>query len=186
MTNSPILLRQWKDEDLEPFVEMNGDPEVMRFFPKPLTRAEAEDFLNRMRTGITERGWGFWAVEVGGVFAGLTGLNEAKFEAHFTPCIEIGWRFRREFWGRGIAFAAACAAESFAFENLKLPELLTFTAAVNTRSRRLMERLGFHTSERDDFLHPSLPEESPLRHHVLYRKSSTPPDPARIARVILP
>lgn len=168
-----IVLRHWKDEDLEPFVEMNTDPEVMEFFPKRLSPAESAEFLRSIRARIAERGWGLWAVEVDGAFAGFTGLAQPRFEAHFTPCVEIGWRLRREYWGRGIAYAAAMQAESFAFEQLKLPELVSFTAAVNTRSRRLMERLGFTRKQRDDFLHPSLPGESPLRPHVLYRKRNS-------------
>ena len=165
-----ILLRQWTDEDLKPFAEMNADAEVMEFFPKLLTEAESAAALKRSRTCIDERGWGFWAVEVDGAFAGFTGLSEPKFVTHFTPCIEIGWRFRRDYWGRGIAYAAALEAESFGFNTLKLPELVSFTAAINARSRRLMERLGFARNEHDDFRHPSLSEESPLSEHVLYRK----------------
>ena len=149
---------------------MNADPEVMKFFTKPLSKAESADFFTVIRARLAERGWGFWAVEVDGVFAGFTGLNEPRFVTHFTPRIEIGWRFRREYWGRGIAYAAALQAECFAFEDLNLPELVSFTAAINTRSRRLMERLGFARHERDDFRHPSLPKESPLSQHVLYRK----------------
>ena len=170
--NNPgsILLRQWRDEDLEPFAAMNADAEVMAFFPKPLSQAESAEFLRSMRACIAERGWGLWAVEVDGVFAGFTGLNEPKFEAHFTPCVEIGWRLQREYWGRGIAYAAAVQAERFAFEELKLTGLVSFTAAINTRSRRLMERLGFRRNEQEDFRHPTLAKESPLSPHVLYRK----------------
>jgi len=149
---------------------MNADEEVMRFFPKLLTKEESQGFFTRARAGIDDRGWGFWAVEVDGVFAGFTGLAEPKFAAHFTPCVEIGWRFRREYWGRSIAYTAALAAESFAFEKLNLPDLVSFTAAINTRSRRLMERLGFSRNEKEDFQHPALSEDSPLRLHVLYRK----------------
>jgi len=165
-----IVLRQWRDEDLEPFARMNADAEVMEFFPKPLSQAESAEFFNSIRTRIDERGWGLWAVEVDGALAGFTGLNEPKFATHFIPCVEIGWRLHREYWGRGIADAAALQAESFAFENLKLPELVSFTAAINARSRRLMERLGYTRHEHDDFRHPSVPEESPLSQHVLYRK----------------
>jgi RimJ/RimL family protein N-acetyltransferase len=170
MTTQPIILRQWRDEDLAHYAAMNGDATVMQYFPKPLTFAESEESLVRLRAGIDQRGWGLWAVEVNGAFAGFTGLAEPRFHAHFTPCVEIGWRFRREFWGRGIAYSAALAAESFAFQTLKLAELVSFTAALNGRSRRLMERLGFTRSEREDFAHPSLAEDSPLRLHVLYRK----------------
>lgn len=169
-TATSIVLREWRDEDLEPFAAMNADAEVMAFFPQPLTPAESALLLRSIRERLAERGWGLWAVEVDGAFAGFTGLAQPRFAAHFTPCVEIGWRFRREYWGRGIAHAAALQAEAFAFEQLQLPELVSFTAASNTRSRRLMERLGFTRDERDDFLHPSLPEGSPLRPHVLYRK----------------
>src|SRR5262252_9251489 len=110
-----ILLRQWKDEDLAPYAAMNADAEVMQFFPKLLTAAESKESLFRLRAGIEERGWGHWAVQVDGAFAGFTGLAEPKFTAPFTPCIEIGWRLRREFWGRSIAYSAALAAETFAF-----------------------------------------------------------------------
>ncbi len=172
MRSQSIILRQWRDEDLALFAAMNADPMVMQYFPRPLTLAESEQSLGRLRAAIDQRGWGLWAVEVNGAFAGFTGLAEPRFHAHFTPCVEIGWRFRRECWGRGIAYAAALAAESFAFQTLKLAELVSFTAAVNRRSRRLMERLGFTRTDRDDFAHPALPQDSPLRLHVLYRKPS--------------
>lgn len=170
MTNDSLILRQWRDDDLEPYAGMNADAEVMRFFPKPLTRAESRESLARLRAGIAQRGWGLWVVEVDGAFAGFTGLAEPTFAAHFTPAVEIGWRLRREYWGRGIAHAAALNAQAYAFECLKLPELVSFTAAINHRSRRLMERLGFSHNPDDDFLHPSLPPDHLLRPHVLYRK----------------
>ncbi|HWA87068.1 MAG TPA: GNAT family N-acetyltransferase [Opitutus sp.] len=113
-------------------------------------------------------------------------LAEPRFAAHFTPCVEIGWRFRREFWGRGLAFAAAEIAERHAFEILGLPELVSFTAAINSRSRRLRERPGFRHDECDDFVHPQLPAASPLRLHVLHRKrraSAPPPSPGQVSRI---
>jgi len=168
------FLRQWRHTDLARFAEMNADPDVMKFFPATLTAEESSVALERARSDIDRRGWGLWAVEVDGAFAGFTGLAEPRFSAPFTPCVEIGWRFRREYWGRGVAIAAARAAESFAFQNLRLAELVSFTAAINSPSRRLMERLGFSRDEADDFLHPSLPDNSPLRLHVLYRKQAPP------------
>jgi RimJ/RimL family protein N-acetyltransferase len=172
MSGDTIRLRQWRDDDLEPFAAMNADPEVMEFFPRKLTKAESRETLQRLRTDIEHRGWGLWAVDADGALAGFTGLAEPKFTAHFTPCVEIGWRLRRAFWGRGVAFAAARLAESYAVKTLKLPELVSFTATINTRSRRLMERLGFTYDPADDFLHPSLASDSPLRPHVLYRKAN--------------
>ncbi len=184
-----VLLRQWRDGDLAGFCEMNADPEVMRFFPKPLTPSESADMLARLREGIERRGWGLWAVEADGRLAGLTGLAEPAFTSRFTPCVEIGWRLRREFWGRGIACRAACLAQSHAFDRLGLAELVSFTAGINLPSRRLMERLGFARDPGDDFDHPWLPEGHPLRPHVLYRKrrpAGAEPAPQLSARKSVP
>jgi len=175
----PILLRQWTDADLTPFAEMNADPEVMRYFPRIQTWEESKESMQRQRTLLDQRGWGWWVVEVEGKFAGFTGLAVPRFSAPFTPCIEIGWRFRREYWGRSIAFAAARAAEAYAFKELKLPEMLTFTAAINSPSRRLMERLGYQRNPAEDFLHPSLAQDCLICLHVLYRKLAHTADAAR-------
>ncbi len=90
MRPAAILLRQWKSEDLEPYAAMNADAEVMRYYPTCLTAAGSKESLSRLRADIDQRGWGLWAVEVNGAFAGFTGLAEPKFTAHFTPCVEIG------------------------------------------------------------------------------------------------
>lgn len=171
LTATPsVLLRRWRDQDLEPYTAMNADPEVMRYFPKCATEEESRQSFARVRAGLEQRGWGLWALEVDGAFAGFVGLSQPSFTAHFTPCVEIGWRLRREFWGRSIAYCAAVCVEAFAFRQLKLAELVSFTSVINTRSRRLMERLGFSRNPAEDFLHPTLPVDSPLRPHVLYRK----------------
>lgn len=165
-----VRLRQWRDSDLGGYAEMNADPEVMRHFPRPLTFSESKRFLERSRALIEERGWGFWAVDVEGAFAGFVGLARPSFTAHFTPAVEIAWRLRREYWGRGIAFRASRMAEDYAFSALKLPQLVSFTAVGNLKSRSLMERLGFQRKEDEDFMHPRVPLDSPILRHVLYRK----------------
>lgn len=170
-----LILRQWKDSDLEPYTAMNADAEVMQHFPALLTPAESSASFERLRSVIDKRGWGLWVVEVDGVFAGFTGLSTPTFSAHFTPCTEIGWRFRREFWGRGLATRAAQQALCFGFEVLKLREIVSFTATTNVRSWRLMERLGFERDASGDFDHPAIPEGHVLRRHLLYRKRAILP-----------
>lgn len=165
-----ILLRQWKDSDLEPYCRMNSHPEVMRHFPRLFTRTDSQASLERLKKSIAENGWGLWAVEVDGVFAGLTGLSVPKFETNFTPCFEIGWRFLPEYWGRSIAYRAALDALRFGFTSLRLDEIVSFTAVGNIRSRRLMERLGFTRDPAGDFDHPLIPVGHETRRHVLYRK----------------
>jgi RimJ/RimL family protein N-acetyltransferase len=124
-----------------------------------------------MRERWAAEGFGLWAVErqADGRFLGFTGLAAPTFKAHFTPCVEVGWRFAVEAWGHGYATEAARAALRFGFENLDLAEIVSFTVPANTRSRAVMERLGMTRDPADDFDHPRLPEGHPLRHHVLYR-----------------
>lgn len=172
MHNMPHLsLRQWRDDDLEPYVAMNQDPEVMRHFPALLTREQTAAALARQRDLIAQQGWGLWALEVEGEFAGFTGLAVPRFQAAFMPCVEVGWRLRRKFWGQGVAFRAAQQALRHGFGPLGLREIVSFTATTNLRSRRLMERLGFTHDQADDFDHPSIALDHPLRRHVLYRKA---------------
>ncbi|HEY1507617.1 MAG TPA: GNAT family N-acetyltransferase [Solirubrobacteraceae bacterium] len=167
-----LRLRQWRDADLDPFAALNADAEVMRHFPAPMTRAQSDAFADGVRSKITRDGWGLWAVEVtdGPSFIGFVGLNRPRFEAHFTPAVEVGWRLARQYWGHGYATEAATAALVFGFEQVDLEEIVSFTVPVNERSRRVMRRLGLRHDEADDFDHPNL-DEGPLRHHVLYRIS---------------
>lgn len=166
-----LALREWDDADLEPFAELNADPEVMRFFPSPLDRARSDAFANRIRTRLGADGWGLWAVEeVGGTpFIGFVGLARPSFQAHFTPAVEVGWRLARGAWGRGYAPEAARAAIGFAFDQLGLDEIVSMTSVTNLRSRRVMEKLGMRRYPADDFEHPGMDAGHPLRPHVLYR-----------------
>ena len=166
-----LLLRSWRPADLEPFAAMNADPQVMEFLPKCLTRPESDALATRINDGFIEHGFGLWAVELPGEaeFAGFIGLSVPRFEAHFTPCVEVGWRLAYEFWGRGYATEGAQAALAYGFETLGLEEIVSLTTVTNERSRRVMEKLGMKRDPADDFEHPILPEGHPLRPHVLYR-----------------
>src|SRR5262249_39585619 len=125
-----LHLRGWREEDLAPFAALNADPDVMEFFPRPLDRAESDAAVARIRDHFAQRGFGLWAVEARGVadFTGFVGLAVPRFEAHFTPCVEIGWRLAREHWGRGYATEAARAVLDFGFRDLTLQEIVSFTA----------------------------------------------------------
>lgn len=166
-----LLLRTWRPSDREPFARMNADPEVMRHFPAPLQRAESDALADRIEAHFAAHGFGLWAVEVvgGAPFVGFVGLQVVPFEAPFTPAVEIGWRLAASAWGRGYATEAAREAVRIAFEELRLPALVSFTTPQNVRSRRVMERIGMVPDPAGDFDHPRLPEGHPLRRHVLYR-----------------
>lgn len=166
-----LILRQWCEQDLEPFAVMNADLRVMEFFPSILSKKESDDLAKRIADKITEQSWGLWAVSIPHIadFIGFIGLAKPTFEAHFTPAVEIGWRLAFDYWGKGYATEGAKAALTYGFETLQLPEIVSFTAVQNTRSIRIMEKIGMHHDPKDDFDHPKLLEGHSLRRHVLYR-----------------
>lgn len=171
LTTARLRLRRWREADAAPFAAMNGDPEVMRYFPRPLTREESGELIAKIEAGFERDGFGLWAVELrsSGELVGFAGLARPAFVAHFTPAVEVGWRLARSAWGNGYATEAGAASLSFGFERHGLDEVVSFTAAGNGRSRRVMERLGMRRAPEDDFDHPQLREGHPLRRHVLYR-----------------
>lgn len=170
-----LLLRPWVDADKEPFAAMNANPRVMEHFPSVQTRAESDASVERVRKHFDERGFGAWAVELPGVapFIGFVGLIVPRFEAHFTPCVEVGWRIAPAHWNRGYATEGAREALRVGFERLGLPEIVSMTVPGNLASRRVMEKLGMTRDPKDDFDHPQVPEGSPVRRHVLYRLRNT-------------
>ncbi|MFF1821696.1 GNAT family N-acetyltransferase [Kribbella sp. NPDC058245] len=171
LTTDRLLLRQWRDSDREPFAALNADPEVMRYFPSVRPREESDALIDRETALIADRGWGLWAMEVRetGQFIGFTGLAVPTFEADFLPGVEIGWRLAKGAWGNGYATEAASAVLDIGFGPAGLSEIISFTAATNVPSQRVMQRIGMIHSA--DFYHPRLPDGHPLRPHVLYRIS---------------
>lgn len=169
-----LILREWRQDDREPFAQMNADPLVRRYFPTLLSRAESDAVIEWHQASFEQHGFGFWAVELreSGAFVGFLGLTVPSFDAPFTPCVEVGWRLAAEFWNRGYATEGARAALAYGFGPLTLEEIVSFTAVVNAPSRRVMEKLGMTRDPADDFDHPKIPEGHPLRPHVLYRITS--------------
>lgn len=169
LRTSRLLLRGWRASDRAPFAEMSADAEAVRHYPSLLSRAESDARLDAYEAEWTRSGLGKWAVEIPEIapFAGSVGLSTLTFEASFTPCVEVGWRLARPFWGNGYATEAARAALVFGFQQLCLPEIVAFTIRANTRSLRVMEKLGM--TFLGEFDHPMFPDGHRLRRHVLYR-----------------
>jgi len=166
-----LVLRRWRDADLELHAAMNADPVVMEHFPSVLTREESDAVVQRIDDQFDAHGFGLWAVEVPGVtpFAGWVGLTRPRFDAPFTPCVEVGWRLRTECWGRGYATEGARAAIRFGFDEVGLDEIVSFTVPQNERSRAVMAKLGMTHDPADDFDHPLVEPHTPWHRHVLYR-----------------
>lgn len=171
ITTPRLLLREWKNSDLDPFAILNADPRVMRFMPKCLSRQESDAWADRIRAHFLAHGFGLFAAELqpSGNFVGFIGLSVPTFKARFTPCVEIGWRLAAAFWNLGLATEGAKAVLRFGFQTLSLEEVVSFTVPDNLGSRRVMEKIGMVHEPSDDFDHSNLPEGHPLRRHVLYR-----------------
>ncbi len=183
-----LLMRQWTDDDREPFAALNADAEVMRHFPSTQDRATSDESVDRFAEQIAAAGWGLWALERldTGEFIGFTGLLPAGPDLPPAPAVEVGWRLARAHWGQGYAPEAAHAALRVAFDGLGLPEVVSFTSAGNLASRRVMAKLGLRHDPSRDFDHPRTPGWAGRR-HVLYairsdewrdRVSGTPAAPS--------
>ena len=165
-----LRLRQWQDSDYPVFADINADPEVMKYYPKTLTPAESDEMANKIKSLISQRGWGFWALEQkqDKKFIGFVGLHEPTYELPVSPCIEVGWRLSKAHWGKGLATEAGRAALKFAFETLRLSRVYSFASVQNQKSRSVMERLKMSNTHKN-FEHPIIPTGNPLREHVLYK-----------------
>lgn len=171
-----LKLRNWEETDLEPWIEMNQDPSVMKYFPRLYSPDESVASFNRMKLFLKENNFGIWAVEekVSRIFIGFVGLMAHDIEGiSFMPCTEIGWRLRKEFWGLGYASEAAREVLEYAKTELRLEEIFSFTAELNSPSIRVMQRIGLSAHPELNFLHPRIERSHPLAPHVVY--STTPP-----------
>jgi RimJ/RimL family protein N-acetyltransferase len=169
LTTERIVLRPWKDSDYAPFYVMSSDPIVSEYLPPFPDQKACNAFVDRLRSDFSARGWGFWALEQkeGGDFMGMAGMHEPGPEFGVgRPCVEIGWRLAPFFWGKGLATEAAREVLRFAFEELQLDEIVSFTAVGNIRSVHVMKRLGMELEKEFDLL--LLPPGHPHRPHYLY------------------
>jgi len=162
-------MRRWRDSDRELYAAMNADPQVMRYFPSTLSRAESDAHVDRIEQRFETEGTGLWALEVPGKaeFIGFTGLNAMPAGVPGTGGTEVGWRLTTTAWGHGYATEAARAALGVAFGELGLPEIWSMTAVLNVPSQAVMHRIGMTAC--GHFEHPAVPAGHPARPHVLYR-----------------
>lgn len=153
-----------RDEDLPLFAELNADREVTEHLLGPLTRSPA--------THITEHflreGFGFWAVEVPGVagFIGMAGIGILSYTAPFTPCVEVGWRLGRRYWGQGFATEAARAVLEFRLRNRRPTRNRGIDRAKQRTSSCCDGQARDDAAASDDFDHPLVPDGHELKRHV--------------------
>jgi RimJ/RimL family protein N-acetyltransferase len=173
MNTRRLILRQWQEADIEPFIELNQDTKVMEFFPKCYSKDDTINSINLFKTQFNHFGYGPYAIELkeNQQFIGYVGLMHRDFDLHFSPCIEIGWRLSHKYWGQGLAVEAANKCFEIGFNQSNLNEIVSFTAKINYRSERVMQKLGMLRDINNDFYHPKLDNNHKLAPHILYRLS---------------
>jgi RimJ/RimL family protein N-acetyltransferase len=170
LTTERLRLRGWRDADRDPWAALNADPEVRRYFPNTLTRAESDASIDRYQAQFAAHGWSVWATELRstGEFIGFIGLWPLPDNIPAAPGVEVGWRLAKAHWGQGYATEGALSARDFGFSVLDLPELVAQTTATNTPSRRVMEKIVLTYDPADDFQHPEA-DDTHFADSVLYR-----------------
>ncbi|MDB2682891.1 GNAT family N-acetyltransferase [Alphaproteobacteria bacterium] len=166
-----LILRQWQDDDLDPFTRINRDPLIMEYFPRPLDKKATEKLVKRFQAHFKKYGYGFYAIELkeSGDFIGFVGLGNVEIDVPFKPAVEFAWRLDYSHWGKGYATEAALAVANHAFTTLELKELVAYTVFDNVRSIHVMEKLGMKLDKKGDFHYPGFSKDSPLAKHVLFR-----------------
>ena len=141
-----LLLRNWREADIDPFDRHTNTEAVMRWLGGVQTREQLEDAMrNRIMRWQEERGFTFWAVErkADGELLGFCGIKIADtVGAPVEGMYEVGWRLREDAWGQGYAKEAAIASLDFAFDRLGADRVVALTCIQNEASWGLMERIG--------------------------------------------
>jgi ribosomal-protein-alanine N-acetyltransferase len=166
-----LVLRRWREADFAPYAAMQADPQVRRFFERPLSLEEGLEDGRRHAADFDRNGFDLWVLELPGeaTFAGVAGVRRIGRPMPFSPLVDVGWLLLPAFWGRRYAAEAARAALHDAFTRADLDAVVAYTSARNEPSRKVMRRLGMSRDPVEDFDHPFHGETSPVRRQVLYR-----------------
>lgn len=161
--------RNWLQPDIANMAEINADPVVMEFFPAIQPEAQTKEFIDKMQKQYAERGFCYFAVDRldTGEFIGFIGLSIPGFEADFTPCVDIGWRLKRDAWHNGFATEGAKRCIEYAFDDLSIKKLVAIAPAVNLKSEQVMIKTGMQKVK--NFNHPKLQGNTRLEDCVLYQ-----------------
>jgi len=166
-----ILLRQWQENDLEPWIALNLDSDNLRYFPRTFSAEESADSFKRISEALEKNQYGLWAVEEksSGEFMGFIGFAKQDLPGvSFMPCDEIGWRLDRKYWGKGYATEGAKVALAYGLTELEIATIYSYTSISNLPSINVMKKIGLHERPELAFEHPRIDIGSPVRSHLVY------------------
>jgi RimJ/RimL family protein N-acetyltransferase len=146
LSTKRLLLRRWRQDDLDPYAELCADPAVMRWIGNGSvrTREECAKAISAFERAWDDRGFGLFALELqaSGRLIGFVGLSVPDFLPEVLPSVEIGWRLAADQWGKGLATEGARAALAFGFGQVGLNRIVSIHQVGNDASGRIMEKLG--------------------------------------------
>jgi ribosomal-protein-alanine N-acetyltransferase len=145
-----LVLRPYREEDLEDLHAMLSDPEHMRWYPAPFDRDGTRAWMERTFERYRDDGFGLWIVEDGGTGAFLGTVGPTIQLVDDVGHVEIGWHTRPGRKGEGIAPEAAAAAMDWAFENLDVDHVISLVRPENTGSNRVAQKLGMRVDREVD------------------------------------
>jgi RimJ/RimL family protein N-acetyltransferase len=137
-----LSLRQLVADDEEAIFDLLGDPEAMRYFPRVFTRAEAGLWIARNQQRYRIFGYGLWAVVQPETGELLGDCGPSWHEVNDELQLEVGYHFRRRYWGHGYATEAAQAVMHWCFDNLAVDRVISLIRPENEASRKVAERNG--------------------------------------------
>jgi len=146
-----LTLRELSQDDLDFVATMLGDPDVMRYYPKVLTRDESAGWISKQLERYAQDGHGLWLVSLitSGEPVGQVGLARQHVDEGHEQ--EIGWLLHRPYWGHGFATEAAQAVRDHAFATLGEPYVISLIRPINEASQRVAQRIGMTVHRRTMF-----------------------------------
>jgi len=135
-----LLLRELEPGDADAIFDLLGDPEAMRYFPSVGTREDAAAWIERQRQRYRIFNYGLWAVVLRESGEVLGDCGPTWHEVQDELQLEVGYHFRRRYWGHGFATEAARAVMQWSFDNVPVSHLISLIRPENLPSRRVAER----------------------------------------------
>jgi RimJ/RimL family protein N-acetyltransferase len=160
-----LRLRHLAPSDLDDLLSILTDPETMQYYPRPFTRAESNEWIDRNIERYASDGFGLWAIlsKADDEFLGDCGPVRRFVDGRDE--VEIGWQVKRAFWRRGIATEAGAACRDHAFGPLGLTRVISLIRPENTPSRRVAEKIGMTIEKEIDY--------KGMAHYVYFQERAT-------------
>ena len=169
---SRLIIRDYRDEDRAIIFAIAGNPLTRLYHMRVVSRADTDAFIDRQIETIRDIGCGYAVVErkADGAIVGDVGMRPMKGDMPFSDDVhfDIGWQLDPQYFGNGYASEAARGWLDYAFGELRLDGVVSYTAAANIPSINVMKRIGMRRDEARDFDHPRVAVGHPLRPQTVY------------------